>query len=194
MLIAITTPLFPRAGEPYRGWPIYKTVEALENYADVRVFSPVAIYPATRNISMGAASRPEAPPCSNLSGVPGDSFAEPSMEQRGLRKAALSASSAPAAGSHIELLALSGRERRVASGAGIGNSGDRWIRRGSDLRRIQDPVTRRMVSKTVREADYVLTVSEELRQRAISHGVGSGANRGGAQWLRSGVFFLPRHP
>src|ERR1019366_4967651 len=42
--------------------------------------------------------------------------------------------------------------------------------RGSDLRRIPDPVTRRLVAKTLREADYVLTVSRELRSLALRLG------------------------
>jgi len=41
---------------------------------------------------------------------------------------------------------------------------------GSDLRRITDPFTRHYVTKTVRAADAVVTVSEELRRRAIDLG------------------------
>ena len=42
--------------------------------------------------------------------------------------------------------------------------------RGSDLRRIEDPLTRRRISQTLRGASFVLTVSEELRGRAIGLG------------------------
>jgi teichuronic acid biosynthesis glycosyltransferase TuaC len=42
---------------------------------------------------------------------------------------------------------------------------------GSDLRRISDPVTQQFVTKTLRGASAVITVSEELRQRAIGFGV-----------------------
>ena len=42
---------------------------------------------------------------------------------------------------------------------------------GSDLRRRNDPLTIRLVRQTMVEADGVITVSEELRQRAIALGV-----------------------
>jgi glycosyltransferase involved in cell wall biosynthesis len=42
---------------------------------------------------------------------------------------------------------------------------------GSDLRRIGDPFTRHFVGRTLREASGVITVSEELGQRALTFGV-----------------------
>jgi len=42
--------------------------------------------------------------------------------------------------------------------------------RGSDLRRIEDPLTRSRISYVLRKANYVLTVSEDLRRRAIELG------------------------
>src|ERR1041384_1912124 len=43
--IAVVTPLFPIAEEPYRGKPIYQTVLALQKLAEVEVHCPVAVYP-----------------------------------------------------------------------------------------------------------------------------------------------------
>ena len=43
--IAVVTPLFPVPGEPYRGKPIYQTVQQLQKLAEVEVFCPVASYP-----------------------------------------------------------------------------------------------------------------------------------------------------
>ena len=42
---------------------------------------------------------------------------------------------------------------------------------GSDLRRISDHWTRRLTRITLEEASLVLTVSEELRQRALAYGI-----------------------
>lgn len=42
---------------------------------------------------------------------------------------------------------------------------------GSDIRRRNDPLTVRLVRQTMLQADAVITVSEELRQRAIAQGV-----------------------
>jgi teichuronic acid biosynthesis glycosyltransferase TuaC len=42
---------------------------------------------------------------------------------------------------------------------------------GSDIRRRNDPITIRLVRQTMLQADAVVTVSEELRERAIAQGV-----------------------
>lgn len=169
MLIAVATPLFPRAAEPYRGWPIYKTVQALESYADVRVFSPFALYPSTEKpvvapLSNHRLQHPpvyvEYPAIPLLSRPWNDSVCARNLypHLKGLR---------PDVILNYWLYPEGSAALRVARALGIpaivGS-------RGSDLRWIQDPVTKRLVSKTVRNADYVLTVSEELRQRAIQMG------------------------
>jgi teichuronic acid biosynthesis glycosyltransferase TuaC len=45
---------------------------------------------------------------------------------------------------------------------------------GSDMRRRNDPITLRLVRETMLEAGAVITVSEELRQRAIAQGIPDG--------------------
>jgi len=45
MRILVVTSQFPIAGEPTRGRPIHQTVRELARLADVRVASPVAVYP-----------------------------------------------------------------------------------------------------------------------------------------------------
>jgi hypothetical protein len=45
MRILVVTSQFPIAGEPTRGRPIHQTVRELGKLADVRVASPVAVYP-----------------------------------------------------------------------------------------------------------------------------------------------------
>jgi teichuronic acid biosynthesis glycosyltransferase TuaC len=45
---------------------------------------------------------------------------------------------------------------------------------GSDIRRRNDPITIRLVRQTMLQADAVITVSEELRERAIAQGVAAG--------------------
>ncbi|HEY3412179.1 MAG TPA: glycosyltransferase [Armatimonadota bacterium] len=43
--IAVVTPLFPLDTEPYRGIPIYHTVVQLARFAEVEAFVPLAVYP-----------------------------------------------------------------------------------------------------------------------------------------------------
>jgi teichuronic acid biosynthesis glycosyltransferase TuaC len=43
--LAVITSLFPIREEPYRGQPIYQTVLALQQFADIKVFCPMAVYP-----------------------------------------------------------------------------------------------------------------------------------------------------
>ena len=172
MLIAITTPLFPRAGEPYRGWPIYKTVEALEKHADVRVFSAAAKYPNDKTVP---APSPESKirhsetyisyPAIPLLSRPWNSAVcagrlYPHL-QRLRPDVILSYWLYPEGAAALEV------GRRLGLPVIVGS-------RGSDLRRIGDPVTGMMVARTVRNADHVLTVSEELRQRAIRLGADPG--------------------
>ena len=45
MRIAVVSPLFPISSEPYRGQPIYKTVQALTGMADVEAFYVAPTYP-----------------------------------------------------------------------------------------------------------------------------------------------------
>lgn len=173
MLITVVTPLFPIQAELYRGNPIYNTVLALQRHADVKVICPVSVYP------------PLLTPNYRYHRIDG-SFRPPGVDVEYLEYRALPIFSRPfngsicAAGLRSRLEAipydlvlsywmypegyasyLTGREKRKPTILGA---------RGSDLRRIKDPFTLARIKTALAGADRVLTVSEELRQRAIRLG------------------------
>jgi len=174
-IIAVVTPLFPLPDEPYRGQPIYQTVRALQRYADVRVFCPITQYPA-----WAAFARPDPPARYDASFSPPDvpatyfSYSALPLVNRPWNGEICARALAP----HLEKL----RPDLVLNFwiypegyAGVKVAQSLRIpsivsSRGSDLRRIEDPLTRRRISYTLRKADYVLTVSSELRRRAIDLG------------------------
>jgi glycosyltransferase involved in cell wall biosynthesis len=173
MRIAITTPLFPRGGEPFRGWPIYKTIEALQRYADIRVISPMAIYPwqwwagksalwSNQEDALGVTPQYLTYPAFPLLTRPWNGAICARRLYRGLRDlrpdVVLAYWLYPEGYAAVKAAHALGIPAVVAA-------------RGSDLRWIPEPATRMMVRRTLCQADYVLTVSEELRERALQMGV-----------------------
>ena len=173
--IAVVTPLFPLPDEPYRGQPIYQTVRAFQRYADVRVFCPIAKYPA-----WPAFARPHPPPRLDLS------YSPPDVPATYFSYPALPLVNRPWNGEFCARVLSPYLEKlrpdlvlnfwaypegyagvKVAQSLGIPSI---VSSRGSDLRRIEDPLTRRRISYTLRKANYVLTVSDDLRRRAIELG------------------------
>jgi glycosyltransferase involved in cell wall biosynthesis len=173
-LIAVVTPLFPIREEPYRGNAIYQTVVSLQRHADIEVICPVAVYPPLlvpryRYHRVDPSYRPEdvntryleypaVPVLSRpLNGALCARRILPDLEKLN-PDLILNYWLYPEGYSSVRVARRLGKPVIVAS-------------RGSDLRRIADPITRRLVRQTVNAADFVLTVSEDLRSRVIHMGV-----------------------
>jgi teichuronic acid biosynthesis glycosyltransferase TuaC len=173
-LIAVVTPLFPIREEPYRGNAIYQTVVHLQRHADIEVICPVAVYPPLlvpryRYYRVDHSYRPagvrtvyvEYPAIPVLSrAVNGAVCAHriaPYLERLN-PDLILNYWLYPEGYSSVRVARRLGKPVIVAS-------------RGSDLRRIRDSITRRFVRLTLNRADFVLTVSQELRTRVIQMGV-----------------------
>lgn len=197
-LIAVVSPLFPIGEEIYRGKPIYKTVLSLQKYGDVRVFCPLPVYPPMLGPTFRyhRADRSFRPP-----GVESVRYfyypAFPLLSRavngaicaRYLRRELESTPFDLLLGywlypeGYAALKVARQRSRPVIAGA-----------RGSDLRRIRNEMTGRFVRHTVTQADRVLTVSEELRERAIA----LGAEPGKVRTVRNGIdhqtyHYVPRN-
>jgi glycosyltransferase involved in cell wall biosynthesis len=173
-LIAVVTPLFPINEEPYRGCAIYQTVLSLQRHADVRVICPVAVYPPLLNPKYRyhrvdrnyqppgvSAEYVEYPAITFLSrpinGILCEHRIKPHLEKLN-PDLILNYWLYPEGYSSVRAARELGKPVIVGS-------------RGSDLRRIGDPITRRLVRKTLNGADFVLTVSNDLRNLAIRMGV-----------------------
>jgi teichuronic acid biosynthesis glycosyltransferase TuaC len=175
--IAVVSPEFPVPDEPHRGQPIYMTILGLTSCPgiELEVFCPTATYPALLNHRFNRAwiqaLKDHSPP-----GVRAHYFGYP----------ALPAISRPTNG-YMSAYTLLPRLRAFRpdlilaywlypEGFGAVTAG-KYLgvpvvvgARGTDLRWIQDRVSRYFVRKTLRQADAVLTVSEELRRCAIELG------------------------
>jgi glycosyltransferase involved in cell wall biosynthesis len=169
MRILVVTSQFPIAGEPTRGRPIHQTVRELGKLADVRVASPVAVYPRW------------AQPRSYLYRPPEKLALDCDVEY--VSYPALPAVSRPfngwLSGRAIDaevvrfkpdvVLAYwlypdafgamcAARRHRIPLIAGA---------RGSDIR-VRDAISRALTRRVVRAADRLLVVSEDLGRLAAS--------------------------
>ncbi len=173
MRIAVVTPMFPTSARPYHGSAILQTVLALQKSADVEVFCPLATFPRWHPMMRYA---------------PADLSYSPEGVQRTtyFEYPALPLVSRPWNGWNCarRLLPYLRQSRpdvvlayylqpegyaAVMAGEKLGVPvvvGSR----GSDLHDIRDPFTRRAARETVRRASFVLTVSEDLRRRAMHLG------------------------
>ncbi|MEZ5404536.1 MAG: glycosyltransferase [Bryobacteraceae bacterium] len=172
--IAVVTPLFPIRAEPYRGKPIYETVRRLREFAEVRAWCLTARYPAWLRPSsyqyrtVDADYQPDGVPTEYVTYPAIPVATRPFNPWLGTR--ALLPRLRPWTPDVVLAYWLypEGRSallaaRNLGAAAVVGS-------RGSDLKRIPDGWTRRMTAATVREADRVITVSEDLRRAAIALG------------------------
>ena len=148
--IAVVTPLLPLPDEPYRGQPIYQTVRAFQLYADLRVLCPIAKYP-----SWPAFARPHSPRYDlNYSppDVPATYFSYPALPL--VNRPWNGEICARALSPYLEKLhpdlvlnfwvyPEGYAAVKVAQSLGIPSI---VSSRGSDLRRIEDPLTGRRIS------------------------------------------------
>jgi teichuronic acid biosynthesis glycosyltransferase TuaC len=169
MLVAIVTSLFPRPANPHSGWPVYKTVQALQRYTDLKVICPEPSYEA-RNHDVAKDWEEYKPNIIPLR----FSFPAVKLLSRPFNGAITAKYLEPILRDLRPDLILSYylypdgfAAVRVGHALGIPTIVESL---GSDLRLIPDPLTRLLVARTVRRADFVLTVSEDLRQRAIHMG------------------------
>jgi glycosyltransferase involved in cell wall biosynthesis len=166
MLIGVVTHLFPLAGEVYRGNAIYKTIRALRSHADIQVLYPQPSYPG----------RPVVARTYDWDGLTVTDIPYPAVPF--LSRPVNGRRCAQAIYPYLEklncdlILSYWLYPDGYAS-VGVGKELGTPVvvsSRGSDLRRIPDPFMRKMVARTLQQADYVLTVSDDLRQRAIQLG------------------------
>ncbi len=175
--IAVVTPLFPIRSEIYRGQPIYLTVRELCAWSEVGVFSPAAVYPRLRALQPRNYVFKRADPAWKPEGIPQLQYLEyPALPVAGrLTNGWLSyramLPALRAFGPDVILAywlypegwgaVRAGRQLGIPVVAGS---------RGSDLLKIADPWTLRMTKKAVAGAVAIVTVSEELKRRAIELG------------------------
>jgi glycosyltransferase involved in cell wall biosynthesis len=181
--VAVVTPYFPTSKELYRGHSAYQTLRLMRHWADLHVFCPLATYPDIRFLHPRGYRYHRA----DLS------FQPPDLRSTYFEYPVFPAITRPLNGwtcarylrPHLQKfrpdLILNywlypegyaavklGKELGVPSAV---------CAIGSDIKRIQDPLTFRLTCKTLREACFVITVSEDLRSCAIRMGASPHAAR-----------------
>jgi len=174
--LAVVTPLYPNRQAPYNGLAIYQTLRAMKPFAEIEIFCPTAVYPETSLLKPRSFRYHHPQPADALPDFPVhylEYYTLPLLARplNGLRIAhklqpvlrrfrpdlILAFWIYPDGFGAVSAARPLGVPVAVAS-------------RGSDLRRIPDPITKRLVARTVRLADLVLTVSAELGEHAARLG------------------------
>lgn len=174
--IALVTFLWPLPGAPHAGKPIYETALRLQDHAEVEAFCPAPIYPRLRGLRprrhvyhrADTRYRPLGVRTHYLeyrtlpwlgrafNGLLAQSVLEPAL--RAWRPDLILAYWLyPTAWAAVRV----GRSLGVPVVVGA---------RGSDLHRVPDALARRMTATALRDADAVLTVTEDLRRQAVDLG------------------------
>lgn len=181
--LALVTHLWPVPGAPHAGKPIYETALRLRNHVEIEVFCPAPRYPRARwlqpaRFAYHRADPEQAPPglkthYLEYTTVPwiGRAFngrwTEQALEPalRAWRPDVILAYWLyPTAWAALRV------GRRLGVPVIVGS-------RGSDLHRIPDALVRWMTSTTLRNADAVVTVTEDLRRVAIRLGASPAKTR-----------------
>jgi teichuronic acid biosynthesis glycosyltransferase TuaC len=165
-LIGVVTHLFPLTREVFRGNAIYQTVRALRSLADIKVLYPQPSYPgkpiAARTYEWDGLSVTDIP-------YPAVPFLSRPVNGKRVARAIYPYLKELNCDVILSYWIYPDGYAAVEVGKAL-NTPVIVASRGSDLRRIPDPFMRSMVARAVRHADYVLTVSDDLRQRAIALG------------------------
>jgi teichuronic acid biosynthesis glycosyltransferase TuaC len=172
--LAVVSSYFPIRAEPHRGHSAYQTLRRMTSRMEIEVFCPLAVYPSflrPRNFSYIRAD-------------PG--YSPPDVRARYIEYPALPLVSRPWNGAVCARYVLPHLERFkpdlilsyyvYPDGYAAVSCGKRLGvpvivgAIGSDINRIPDRISTFLTSKALREASFVLTVSEHLRDEAVRLG------------------------
>jgi glycosyltransferase involved in cell wall biosynthesis len=175
--ITVITSYFPIAAEPYRGHSAYHTLRRMQKMADIEVICPMAVYPRAKWLN----------PRGFRYHRPDLSYSPPDMQATYLEYPVLPFVTRPINGltcAHYLKPYLQASRPDLILNYWIYPDGFSAVRLGremgvpvivgsigSDIRRPGDPVSTHLMRKTLLDATGVITVSEELRRRAIELGV-----------------------
>ena len=194
--IVVVTPNFPIPEEPYRGRPVYETVRNLASMASVKVLCPVAKYPAPASLH---------PKSYRYYPAPQSDFSLPGVDVQYFEYPVFPYLSRPMNGilCRQKLLPALRREQpqlvlaywlypvgyaAVTASEELGVPAV-VVGRGSDVCCVEGVVQRELTRRTLSHASYVITVSEELRRRAIQLGARSAQSKAVPNGCDFSVFF-----
>jgi teichuronic acid biosynthesis glycosyltransferase TuaC len=175
--IAVATHFFPSSSQPHRGRPIYEITKALARLANVRVFCVDSAYPRNKLLRPRTFVSREAEPSYTVPGVKVEYLSYPALPlvSRSLNGYNCGRSLVARVrefrpdviiGYNVypEGFGAAAAARDLGIPAVIGAL-------GSDLLGTHDYLVEQLTARTIRNAPLVLTVSDQLRERAIRYGV-----------------------
>ena len=172
--VAVITRYFPSSAEPWQGRSAYQTLRCLARYSDVQVFFPNAVYPSIL--------KPRSRSYDHLDAA----YRPPDVKVNYYDYPAVPLLSRPFNG-WMAARALLPHVRKFApdiihsffiypegyAALLLGKALDVPVVAkglGSDINRIGDPISAMNTRKLLREADFLFTVSDQLRDRSIAMG------------------------
>jgi teichuronic acid biosynthesis glycosyltransferase TuaC len=175
--IAIVTHWFPSSSQPHRGRPIYEKCRALGKRADVRVFCIDPVYPRYEFLRPRTFVNREAEPGYSVPGVTVEYLRYPALPVitrplngyncgRALLRRLRSYRPDVVIGYNVypEGFAAVAAARDLRIPAIVGAL-------GSDVLRSRGYCVGKLTTQTIRKASFVLTVSDDLRERVMRFGV-----------------------
>ena len=192
--LAVVTSYFPIRAQPHRGHSAYQTLREMTSWMDIQAFCPLAIYPSLlrpRNFPYVRADLSYSPPdiptqyieypalpvlSRPFNGLVGARYLLPHLE-RFRPDLILSYYVYPDGNTALSV----GRQLGVPVILGA---------IGSDINRIPDPISVALTRKALRQASFVLTVSEHLRARAIQLGASPERTRAVRNGCDTSIFHL----
>jgi teichuronic acid biosynthesis glycosyltransferase TuaC len=192
--LAVVTSYFPTRAQPHRGQSAYQTLREMTSWMDIQVFCTQAAYPSFL--------RPR-----NFSYVPADpTFSPPDVPAQYIEYPALPLLSRPFNGPVYARYVLPHLRRLqpdlilsyyvYPDGYAALSAGKRLGvpvilgAIGSDINRMPDRISAFLTRKALRGADFVLTVSEHLRQQAIRLGASPERSRTVRNGCDTSVFHI----
>ena len=192
--LAVVSSYFPIRAQPHRGHSAYQTLRRMTSWMDIQVFCPFAAYPffwRPRNFSYVRADPSYSPP-----DVPAEYIEYPALPlvSRPLNGLVCAHYVLP----HLERFkpdlilsyyvypegyAALSAGRRLGVPVILGAI-------GSDINRIPDRISAFLTRKALREASFVLTVSEHLRDQAVRLGASTERTRAIRNGCDTSVFRL----
>ena len=186
--IAVVTRYFPSSAEPWQGRSAYQTLRVIAREADVRVFYPNANYPSLLKPRSRSYDQLDA------------SYSPPDVKTSYYDYPALPLVSRPING-WMAARALLPHVRNFApdlifscflypdgyAALKIGKALSVPVvvmSIGSDINRIGDPISAMHTRKVLREADFLVTVSGDLRSKAVAMGAPPSNRSGAKSWRK----------
>src|SRR5215471_2161226 len=172
--VAVVTSYFPSSAQPYQGHSAYQTLLQLQRWAEIDVYVPLAVYPKGILPKSFPYFRADASYCP--AGIRTHYFEYPALPviSRFANGYTCCRNLLPyLKKSKPDLILNYWLYPPGFAAARAGKILDIPVivcAIGSDLRRIPDPITRRLTRQTLRDASFVVTVSHELREQAIQLG------------------------